>query len=96
MSDDQSEEVHAGFVGHGRVQGVGFRWWTRRIATDLNLRGSVRNRSDGTVEVRARGPVDAVERLADDLRCGPRGAGVARVQRFDPGPVGGSSFQIEP
>ncbi|MGI9038919.1 MAG: acylphosphatase [Gemmatimonadota bacterium] len=89
------EGVRAGFVVHGRVQGVGFRWWTRRTAEDLGLSGSVRNRRDGTVEVRARGPASSVERLADALARGPRSAAVRGVDRFDPGDVAGSGFEIE-
>ena len=34
----------------GHVQGVGFRYWTERAATDLGLDGWVRNRRDGGVE----------------------------------------------
>ena len=37
-------------VVHGRVQGVGFRWFVTRNAKDLGVRGTVRNRPDGAVE----------------------------------------------
>lgn len=47
----------------GRVQGVGFRWWTRARALELGLAGHARNTSDGRVEVVAQGPRGAVERL---------------------------------
>ncbi|HEV3045904.1 MAG TPA: DNA polymerase ligase N-terminal domain-containing protein [Solirubrobacteraceae bacterium] len=63
----------------GRVQGVGFREATRRRALALGLEGWVRNEADGTVAVHAEGPADAVERLAEFLRQGPRGAAVADV-----------------
>src|SRR3954469_22014979 len=55
----------------GRVQGVGFRWWTRARALELGLSGFARNTSDGRVEVVAEGPRDALERLLDLLREEP-------------------------
>lgn len=39
------------YVFHGRVQGVGFRWTTRKLAKPYALAGYVRNVSDGTVEM---------------------------------------------
>jgi acylphosphatase len=47
----------------GRVQGVGFRWWTRSRALELGLTGYVANRLDGRVLVVAQGPRDACENL---------------------------------
>ena len=47
----------------GRVQGVGFRWWTRARALELGLTGFARNMADGRVEICAQGPPEAVERL---------------------------------
>ncbi len=47
----------------GRVQGVGFRWWTQNTARALGLAGSVRNLPDGSVEILAQGEPDAVRRL---------------------------------
>ncbi|ABB39240.1 acylphosphatase [Oleidesulfovibrio alaskensis G20] len=40
---------------HGRVQGVGFRYWTKRKAAALGLRGWVKNAPDGTVMLEAAG-----------------------------------------
>ena len=42
-------------MGAGRVQGVGFRWWTRARALELGLTGWARNTQDGRVEVVAEG-----------------------------------------
>ncbi|AHH20419.1 acylphosphatase [Nocardia nova SH22a] len=53
---------------HGRVQGVGFRWWTRARALELGLTGYARNTSDGRVHVVAEGPRPACERLLALLR----------------------------
>jgi acylphosphatase len=49
----------------GRVQGVGFRWWTRARALELGLVGFARNMDDGRVEICAQGQLEAIERLRD-------------------------------
>ncbi|ACL56880.1 acylphosphatase [Methylobacterium nodulans] len=63
----------------GRVQGVGFRAWTRGEAARRGLSGHVRNRPDGTVEALLAGPSDAVEQMIAALRGGPVGARVTAV-----------------
>jgi acylphosphatase len=68
----------------GRVQNVGFRWWTARHARVLGVVGTVRNRPDGSVEVVAAGPPEAVQRLAGLLASGPPGANVEAVEELDP------------
>ena len=54
----------------GRVQGVGFRWWTRARALELGLTGWARNLDDGRVEVVAEGDRAACEALLALLRAG--------------------------
>jgi acylphosphatase len=58
----------------GRVQGVGFRWWTRARALELGLRGSATNLDDGRVQVVAEGPEPALRALVELLR-GPSAPG---------------------
>ncbi len=82
MSDSESERHQRGFRVRGRVQGVGFRWWTRRRASDLGLRGTVRNRPDGSVEIHAAGEPDMLEAFAAELEVGPLGARVEGVDGF--------------
>ncbi len=65
----------------GRVQGVGFRWWTQKRAVELGLTGSVRNAADGSVEVVASGAPDALDQLERALAAGPAMAGVEEVRR---------------
>lgn len=79
----------------GRVQGVGFRYWTRREAERLGLRGWVRNEPDGTVAVLLAGEDEAVAAMLGLLRQGPPGAAVDGVaeQRADGGEVA-SGFSI--
>lgn len=55
---------------HGRVQGVGFRWWTRARALELGLTGYAANQVDGRVLVVAQGPRRACEELLELLRGG--------------------------
>lgn len=69
-----------GYRIRGRVQGVGFRWWARDVATDLGLGGYVRNLPDGSVELHAAGPSEALADLEVALREGPVGARVDDVQ----------------
>ncbi len=63
---------------HGRVQGVGFRWWVRSRARELGLVGSAANLEDGRVEVVAEGPKDACQALLDALN-GPGTPGRVRT-----------------
>jgi acylphosphatase len=73
-----------GYRVSGRVQGVGFRWWTQDRAESLGLSGSVWNRRDGTVEVCAAGDGPALDALERALASGPLGARVAAVVRVEP------------
>lgn len=74
-----AENVRLSAIVHGLVQGVNFRFYTRRQASLLGLVGYVRNRWDGTVEVVAEGQREMLERLLDWLHVGPRSAVVERV-----------------
>lgn len=65
---------------HGRVQGVWFRGWAVDVARELGLSGWVRNRHDGSVEILAEGPEEAIEALIERCRQGPSGARVEQVQ----------------
>jgi len=64
----------------GIVQGVGFRYFVIRNAERLNLKGYVRNRPDGDVEVEAEGDDAALQSLIDELHRGPHLARVDDVQ----------------
>jgi acylphosphatase len=67
-------------VVRGEVQGVGFRFFVMRRANGLGLRGYVRNRADGGVEVVAEGPRARLEQLLRELYRGPSGAVVTDVE----------------
>lgn len=90
MSGERVER--AGYVVAGRVQGVGFRWWTLKRAEALGIAGTVRNRDDGSVEVMVVGSGEALERLRTELGRGPRFArvdGIAEIPcELDPATSG--------
>jgi acylphosphatase len=68
----------------GRVQGVGFRWFTRVAARRLQLAGWVVNLPDGSVEVAASGRQDKLDEFRRVLLRGPDGADVTALQDLDP------------
>ena len=80
-------------VVHGRVQGVGFRWFVRRTAHSRGLAGWAANRSDGTVEVVLEGEPEVVESVERLVGEGPRGAAVERVEAADEQPEGLTGFR---
>ena len=70
----------------GRVQGVGFRAFAWRRASELGLRGWVRNRGDGSVEALVEGDPTTLATLEQALRSGPSWARVDAVEvRDEPG-----------
>ena len=67
------------FVISGRVQGVGFRYFTQDAARREGLHGFVRNNDDGTVEAVAEGDSEALERFERAIRRGPSRSRVEHV-----------------
>lgn len=82
-------------VVEGRVQGVFFRDNCRAEAQRLGVRGSVRNRADGSVEVVAEGPRERVEQLLAWCRHGPPRATVTGLSVTDEVPRAERGFRIE-
>ena len=86
------------FLVRGRVQGVGFRWFVHREASELDLRGWVRNTEEGAVEVVAAGEPEGLAELRTSLHRGPRGSRVDQVIEHplvESESAGLSSFKIE-
>lgn len=81
-------------VLHGRVQGVGFRYATRRAARAAGVAGWVRNRPDGTVEAVFEGEEEAVGRMLAFCREGPPGAEVVAVEAREEEPEGLVGFEV--
>ena len=59
----------AEIVASGTVQGVGFRYHVRALATKLRLAGHVRNMEDGTVEIICEGEQGDIEALVEKIRA---------------------------
>jgi acylphosphatase len=86
------------FLIQGRVQGVGFRWFVHREASELNLHGWVRNTEEGEVEVVVAGSEADLAELRASLRSGPRGSRVDRLiehQLAESEAEGLGSFRID-
>lgn len=66
---------------HGKVQGVGFRFFATRVARRLGLKGWIQNVRDGSVEAAVEGDSDAIDRWIEELREGPRYAEVSRIDQ---------------
>ncbi|MBT3217157.1 MAG: acylphosphatase [Candidatus Marinimicrobia bacterium] len=64
----------------GKVQQVGFRWFTVQWAQDFRLAGYAKNLKDGTVLIEAEGKKMDIESLIKEVETGPRGADVDEVQ----------------
>ena len=67
------------FVISGRVQNVGFRYFTQNAAAREGVAGWVQNLPDGRVEVFVEGDEDAITRVERAIRSGPPGARVDNV-----------------
>jgi len=81
-------------VVHGHVQGVFFRDSVRRLAQQHGVRGWIANRRDGAVEAVFEGEPNAVERLVEFCRKGPRGAQVESVDVSEEDPEKPSGFTV--
>lgn len=82
-SSEEQDPIARRLRIHGRVQGVWYRGSATAEASRLGLSGWVRNRSDGTVEAIAIGPLTAVEAFIAWAHQGPSNARVSRVEVFE-------------
>jgi acylphosphatase len=76
------------YVVSGRVQGVGFRYFTQDAATREGLSGHVRNRPDGSVEIIVEGDQESLQRFEAALWRGPSHARVDNVEMESTNPDG--------
>jgi acylphosphatase len=66
---------------HGKVQGVGYRFFATRVARRLGLKGSIANLRDGTVEAKVEGETSAIDDWLEELKEGPRYAEVTKIDQ---------------
>ncbi len=66
---------------HGKVQGVGYRFFATRVARRLGLKGSIQNLRDGTVEALVEGEKEKIDEWIEDLKEGPRYAEVDHIDQ---------------
>ncbi len=78
----------------GRVQGVGFRYYTQKKAQELNITGYVRNMPDGSVYIEAEGDPDVLEQFVLWCETGPDWARVSKVEKQYQPPLGYQGFEI--
>ncbi len=83
------------FFVHGRVQGVGFRYFVEKKASELSLTGFTRNLDDGRVEVYAVGTPERLSELAGYLWKGPRMSDVRGVEEQEAAVEEFRDFRIE-
>jgi len=69
------------YLVSGRVQGVGYRYFTLQVAQELGVNGFVRNLADGRVEVVAEAPDDVIASFESRLREGPSFSSVSSLDR---------------
>lgn len=79
---------------YGRVQGVGFRFFTERKAKELNIKGFVKNRPDGSVYIEAEGEPQQLALFIEWCKSGPSWARVQDVVVADVPPLSRLSFEI--
>jgi acylphosphatase len=79
----------------GKVQGVGYRAFAARVASQRGLCGGVRNLDDGRVELEVEGPKDQILILIEDVKTGPAAARVTAVDvEWSPATGRFSDFQV--
>ena len=91
MSERKAVQV----IISGRVQGVGFRAWTKSNATKKGLSGWVRNRSEGTVEAVFSGKADHVDAMLLACKDGPLASRVKDVTTQDWAEAVSSGFELK-
>ena len=77
----------------GKVQGVGFRYYTTKKALEFGITGFVRNLPDGSVYIEADGDKESMEAFISWCKIGPSWARVSKIKRQDTPPTGFGIFK---
>ena len=81
---------------HGRVQGVWYRNWVERTASDLGINGWVRNRLDGSVEALFIGESSTIDEMITACHDGPPSARVDAIDTVTAQGIAPSRFDVKP
>jgi len=73
-------EKHVKLKITGKVQGVGFRYYTQKAAKELGIKGFVKNEYDGSVYIEASGKSDQIELFINRCSLGPKWAMVENIE----------------
>jgi acylphosphatase len=91
----ESTVLRARLSVKGTVQGVGYRAFATRVASQRGLCGGVRNLDDGRVKIEVEGRKDQILSLIEDLKNGPRAARVTAIEvEWSPATGRFSDFQV--
>lgn len=66
---------------HGKVQGVGYRFFATRVARRLGLKGTIQNLRDSTIEAHVEGDSDKIDEWIREIKEGPRYAEVTQIDQ---------------
>lgn len=80
---------------YGKVQGVGFRFYTNKKAQELNIVGFVRNKPNGTVYIEAEGSENDLMTFIDWCNIGTQWARVTRIETQFVPVIGYTGFKIK-
>jgi len=83
VSEEAASRKAVKYFISGLVQGVGYRFFARRMAEQLHLAGFAKNLRDGRVEVYAIGPAESLAAFREELNRGPQGSMVSSVSEED-------------
>ena len=64
---------------HGKVQGVGYRFYATRVARRMGLKGWIQNNRDGSVEALVEGEKNSIDEWIEEIREGPRYVEVIKI-----------------
>ncbi len=78
----------------GKVQGVGFRFYTQKTARELGVKGYVKNLRDGSVQIEAEAEAEAMDVFLSWVKRGPEWARVDEMNTQEKPPEGFINFEI--
>ncbi len=79
----------------GRVQGVGFRYYSKLKAEEFHLKGLVENLHDGSVRIHVEGEEENISEFIKWCHNGPITSEVSKLEYNEVGVKGFTSFEIK-